>query len=328
MPRLPITPGSDAWRRTQQSVNRLTSKVDGLLADGPVTGYVDSAVWQTILPSSSPDQFALRYYRRNANHTGGTVGYTSSGLRVDSYVSSGVTNYEWAGLFLLDNSAAAGENVASYSKAIKRSTGPTWAGTLEAVDATGSANPSTGLVGAEIDIRANGTDNNNVRVGCDVVITRQLSSGSPTGAAMEAGWGFRVQTGGDASAVVKVGYGFYNGTTVVTGFDTSIANITGDAFKMATGQFFAFDATSQHRLRYQSSVGITYAVAGTDTHSLRQDGTIWSKPLTFATLPTAGLAGRRAFITDCNTATFNAAAAGGGTNKVPVFDNGASWMVG
>ena len=51
---------------------------------------------------------------------------------------------------------------------------------------------------------------------------------------------------------------------------------------------------------------------------------------TFATLPapaTAG-AGARAFITDCNATTFYTAAAGGGTNKVPVFSDGAAWRIG
>lgn len=48
--------------------------------------------------------------------------------------------------------------------------------------------------------------------------------------------------------------------------------------------------------------------------------------LTFATLPT-GVAGHVAYITDCNTATWGATAAGGGANKVLVWFNGTNWTV-
>jgi hypothetical protein len=52
-------------------------------------------------------------------------------------------------------------------------------------------------------------------------------------------------------------------------------------------------------------------------------------PVRFDQLPNAvGNAGARAFITNCNTTTFNAAAAGGGSSQVPVFSNGTSWFVG
>ena len=53
-------------------------------------------------------------------------------------------------------------------------------------------------------------------------------------------------------------------------------------------------------------------------------------PVAFANLPsavTAG-AGARAFVTDSNTATFNATVAAGGANAVPVFSDGTDWKVG
>lgn len=58
--------------------------------------------------------------------------------------------------------------------------------------------------------------------------------------------------------------------------------------------------------------------------------TVRTLPLTFATLPTAATAGAgaRAFITDCNTATFNATAAAGGANAVGVISDGTIWKVG
>jgi hypothetical protein len=59
-------------------------------------------------------------------------------------------------------------------------------------------------------------------------------------------------------------------------------------------------------------------------------GTIRTNPVTVAALPSAATAGEgaRAFVTDADSTTFNAAAVGGGSNKVPVFSNGTAWFVG
>jgi hypothetical protein len=53
-------------------------------------------------------------------------------------------------------------------------------------------------------------------------------------------------------------------------------------------------------------------------------------PTTFGGLPGSPTDGQPGFITDCNTTTFGAAAAGGGTNHVPVHYNSAlaGWRVG
>lgn len=52
-------------------------------------------------------------------------------------------------------------------------------------------------------------------------------------------------------------------------------------------------------------------------------------PVAFSALPSAaGISGVRRFISDCNTTTFHAAAAGGGSNPVPVFSDGSIWRVG
>ena len=313
-----------------KELTNLSAAILGIDTDYQSSGYpaVLTEPMNFTQEQATATDVAQTTFLRQADFTGGTVGFVNNALRALSEVDAGVTSFEWALLARLDNSATAGENNALYAQGNKLATGPTWAATLEAIDHTATANPSTGLVTCEGDVRANGTDDNNQRVCFDAVITRPYSAGSPTGAAMEAGWAFRVQNSSDASATVKIGYGFYTGTTVVTGFDTSVANVTGDAIRLATGQTIAFDASSQHRLRYESTVGLTYSAAGDDKVQLESGGSIWTKPLTFATLPAAGEAGRRAFITDCNTTTFNASAAGGGSSKVPVFDDGAAWRVG
>jgi len=51
---------------------------------------------------------------------------------------------------------------------------------------------------------------------------------------------------------------------------------------------------------------------------------------TVANLPSAATAGAgaRAMVTDATSSTFNAAAAGGGANIVPVFSTGSAWRIG
>lgn len=53
-------------------------------------------------------------------------------------------------------------------------------------------------------------------------------------------------------------------------------------------------------------------------------------PVTVSALPSAATAGAgaRAFVTDANSTTFNAAAVGGGSNNMPVFSNGTGWFIG
>jgi len=57
-------------------------------------------------------------------------------------------------------------------------------------------------------------------------------------------------------------------------------------------------------------------------------GTIRMAAYTVATLPAAGTAGRRAYVTNALTPVSLSAVVGGGTVTVPVFDNGSTWIVG
>uniref|UniRef100_UPI00286B65EA hypothetical protein n=1 Tax=Phenylobacterium sp. TaxID=1871053 RepID=UPI00286B65EA len=53
-------------------------------------------------------------------------------------------------------------------------------------------------------------------------------------------------------------------------------------------------------------------------------------PVAVAGLPTASAAGQgaRAFVTDANATTFASIVAAGGSNKIPVWSDGANWLVG
>jgi len=56
--------------------------------------------------------------------------------------------------------------------------------------------------------------------------------------------------------------------------------------------------------------------------------TIKTVPTTVALLPAVGTKGRRAFVTDANATTFASIVAAGGTNNLPVYDDGTNWRIG
>jgi len=56
-------------------------------------------------------------------------------------------------------------------------------------------------------------------------------------------------------------------------------------------------------------------------------GTIKTGGYTVATLPAAGTAGRRAYVTNALAPTYGSAVVGGGAVVIPVFDNGTIWIV-
>jgi hypothetical protein len=51
-------------------------------------------------------------------------------------------------------------------------------------------------------------------------------------------------------------------------------------------------------------------------------------PNTVSTLPPATTVGDRNFVTDATVTTFASVVAGGGSNSVPVFADGANWRIG
>jgi hypothetical protein len=62
-------------------------------------------------------------------------------------------------------------------------------------------------------------------------------------------------------------------------------------------------------------------------HQTFKAGVFKATAKTFAALPASPVAGMQAYITDCNTATWGATAAGGGLSKVMVWYNGSNWTV-
>lgn len=73
--------------------------------------------------------------------------------------------------------------------------------------------------------------------------------------------------------------------------------------------------------------------SGTLKFWVKPDGSVLASnitltPTTVASLPTAGTVGRRSFVTDATATTFASTVVGGGSNKVPVYDNGTNWCIG
>lgn len=247
---------------------------------------------QVLQKNTRASDIATNYIRRNADHTGGTAGLVSCGFRVDNYVSSGATNYEWGILGVVYNSASVGDQVGGYFQGNKVTSGScqTWGAVCEVIENVAITNPTTGTVGLEVDVRSNGTDNNTARIAVDVVCTRGYVGGVPAGVATETSYGFRVQTARDgANSVVKVGYGFDTvSTNVQVGFDTSGATITSTAYRMAAGQTVGFNVTGANRLYYDNT-GIRYDISGVLKSRLNDNGSIALAPA--VAIPAGGTAG-------------------------------------
>ena len=134
-----------------------------------------------------------------------------------------------------------------------------------------------------------------------------------------------------------VGLGVQDNGSMLIGWSGSsqIVGLNGSVITPYSGCFSFSNATSTvtggniAALCYQSGsvINLTTGYNGSTSASLAAVSYI-SVPLTYATLPASPTAGQRAYITDANTTTFNAAVStGGGSSKVSVLYTGAGWVV-
>jgi hypothetical protein len=72
----------------------------------------------------------------------------------------------------------------------------------------------------------------------------------------------------------------------------------------------------------------TTSIGTSNTTRTKLYGTVETSGYTVATLPAAGVAGRRAYVTDATAPTFLGTLTGGGAVVCPVFDNGTAWVAG
>lgn len=220
-------------------------------------------VWQTATSGADAPTWQIA---RNTSHVGGSPGTVVNALNISATIGASVTNFEWAFLSQLDNSATAGENVAIYGQAKKRAQGSTWAGCLEIQDIY-TADPAVGsCIGLELACSANGGDTGFQRNGVHVAMGKLL----PGGTTCEWGNGFRATAGadsrfanafinegpfrlaafsntGDSSALVNSAT-FKDTGKAARGLDLSGATYTGSAIQLATTQILAFEATAAVKL--------------------------------------------------------------------------------
>jgi hypothetical protein len=191
--------------------------------------------------------------------SGGTPGNVNTASYTHTITGADEVAFEWNALFLLDNYAKAGENVALYAQANKHSSGPTWGACIETCDTT--PGDSTGLVGAEVDCWVSGPDNG-LRFGVDVVVgdAGTIREKKPQGTA-EGSVGVRVGTcqatpwatwgvGYQATHFRYAGLHLASNATraihlegnYVVGLDLSTAK-TQSAIRLAPGQRMTFEPT-------------------------------------------------------------------------------------
>jgi hypothetical protein len=247
--------------------------------------------------------------------SGGTVGYVNPTVWARTITGATETSFEWTNVSVMDNYAAAGENVAVYGQGNKRSTGATWAICAEARDFTQAANPTKGLIGVEVGVFANNTDTGNQRVGVDISVGKGVAGGTinttsyglrvgPTNNDLTEG---QVTDGIALNGNIAVGiqisssgtWGVQMSGTYTVGLDLSSATTSTSAIRIKNGDNMAFDASSVYRLRHNSSgvAGLTYSVSGTDSVILSDAGGIvlgetvsWTSAYAF-TSATAGTNG-------------------------------------
>jgi hypothetical protein len=232
-------------------------------------GFIEG-ISPSITNQDAAQKAGVNTFRDASGVTGGTPGYVNFSIYNRTITGATETAFEWGICSVLDNYAASGENVAVYSQGNKRAVGPTWAGVFEARDKTGTANPTKGLVGIEVDTFGNGTDGNSTRVGVDISIGRDNTSGS----IMETSYGVRVGALNGSLAEGRVIRAFATGVIEFDcAFDSSLGtqSAAGVAFRMAVGQKLSFAATNDRTLLYSGGV-LAYQVSGGTKYTISDVG--------------------------------------------------------
>jgi len=79
---------------------------------------------------------------------------------------------------------------------------------------------------------------------------------------------------------------------------------------------------------YQDQLNNAFRLYFTQVDNVTQYTAAQTIIYTVASLPIVGVMGRKAFVSDATSTSFGTTVVGGGTNPVPVFDNGTAWIIG
>ncbi len=212
------------------------------------------------------------FVARTADYVGGKSGWVNSAGRFVTTVTANAESFEWALTGIVNNSAAKGQNVGVYGQgnALTPTTGPTWGGTFEAHDKSGTSRAAA-TIGMEVDVWATGADTNRNRIGVNVV------TGNVDGGTSEAWAALYVSSiNGTISGSYKNGLFignqqapnlsvmnavniYCNGTTGVwdrgaktVGFYAA-GDYSGSAFRMKTGAKLSYTDTDSVSSRYDGA---------------------------------------------------------------------------
>lgn len=253
----------------------------GLVEQGFTTRKI-SVIGKTVADDDNKHSFV-----REANHTGGTTGYVCTNVTVSTTAGKNNTNFEWAFLAIMNNDADVGENVAIYGQGNRRGLGPTWAGVFEATDKTNLPNPTSALVGIEVDIFANGTDANINRIGVDAIIGKGSTGTGDAApeayAAFRSGKALGSRAGGEwlHSLVIdsaktagirmrqagQMGIDFSEAT-----FSDTVPNM---AIRLKGGQRINLNSADPRTLRYEAATTtLRYATSTATLFEIGDDGSV------------------------------------------------------
>jgi hypothetical protein len=177
----------------------------------------------------------------------------------------------------MHNHSDFGENVGSYSQGIKYGQGPTWGSVSEVIDRQTAGDPTSGLVGLEVDNNGNGTDIHKARVGIDIGLRRPPDNQIAIPA--HFAFGLRIQNSDDPFVTCDTGIMLYPGMNFGIGQDFSGAVITGPAINLNTAQSINLNgnagiAASTRQLFY-SGAGYHFAnSAGNNYWVLNDNGSL------------------------------------------------------
>lgn len=170
-------------------------------------------------------------------------------------------------------------------------------------------------------LAASTTGGRNVAIGASALSVQTVAG---VGGNVAIGWNTGIAVSSGTSNTL-IGY---NVTSVTTGgSNTFIGAGTGGG--VTTGSNNTIIGAGVAGLAAGTASNIILADGAGNIRAQYSNDNTWSYPTTnVAGLPTAGTAGRRAFVTDATVTTFASVVAGTGGNGVPVYDDGTNWRIG
>lgn len=183
---------------------------------------------------------------RYADYNGGDT--VCSAIKGYTKVSQpACTNFEWAIIGQLDNYSNSGENCGGYFQGNKYGDGHTFGCVAEARQGTLKENPTSGLVGLEVDVSADGTDDNYNRVGIDLWCRPHLGT-----ATSQNQWGYGIRLNSQNGLIHK---GIHFNGIYAIGIDLSEGTYIHQAIKLGDGKGIDFNS-SGYVLKSNASDGI------------------------------------------------------------------------